>query len=56
LASLPGMVTEKFIKTDYDLLFRKIILKEFTSQMNFFFFIESIERLASKVKYLMYVY
>lgn len=29
LAAFPGMTTEKFIKTDYDLLFRKLLLKEF---------------------------
>lgn len=29
LATLPGMTTEKFIKMDYDLLFRKLLLKEF---------------------------
>jgi tubulin polyglutamylase TTLL11 len=28
LSTLPGMTNNKFIKIDYDLLFRKILLKE----------------------------
>lgn len=31
LATLPGMTNEKFHKMDYDLVFRKVLLKEFVT-------------------------
>ncbi|CAD8067255.1 unnamed protein product [Paramecium primaurelia] len=50
LASFPQMISQTFLKHDYDLLFRKIILRSCnTNLMDFFQFINAIEQLADKL-------
>lgn len=51
LANLEGMKNDKLIKTDYDLIFKKVIFNsEDTKQMSFHDFITAIEVLASRLK------
>ena len=49
LATFSGMTHEKFTKTDYDLLFGKILNGAENKQMDFINFITVIEKIASKL-------
>ncbi|CAD8087330.1 unnamed protein product [Paramecium sonneborni] len=50
LANFPQMISQTFLKHDYDLLFRKIILKSSNNNlMDFFQFINAIEQLAVRL-------
>jgi hypothetical protein len=50
LATLPGMTSEAFIKTDYDLLYRKVMLGQQSQFMDFPRFIVLLEKLTQKVR------
>jgi len=49
LASLPGMVSDKLCKADYDILYKKIVQQSEDKQMSFATFIMAIETLATKL-------
>ncbi|CAD8061099.1 unnamed protein product [Paramecium primaurelia] len=50
LSNFPQMTSQTFLKHDYDLLFRKIILKSCNNnQMDFFQFINALEQLANRL-------
>lgn len=51
LSNVQKLTNEEMLKSDYDLLFKRIVLKHNLVEMNFEVFIEAIENLAYKVNY-----
>jgi tubulin polyglutamylase TTLL11 len=49
LASIPGMISEKFSKADYDIMYRKLVQQAEDKQMNFPTFIKALEAILTKL-------
>lgn len=49
LANNPQLLNEYLIKSDYDIIYKKVLIKSLQTEMNFKCFIETLESIAEKV-------
>lgn len=49
LANNPQLINDVLIKSDYDLIYKRVQLKSLQPDLNFWSFIEAIEQVAEKV-------